>query len=332
MKMEQNPKHNPEDKKPITPANTEHKAEAKAAPKDSGGNNKKIIIGLSVIFILILAIQFYFNHTSQKELKTEIEDKGVEIDGMLVQMDSLSTEIDAKIKTIEELGGDVEELKKIKEELEAEKTELKKQSNIAWSSYRKVKEKVDGYQVLLKQKDKEIEELQAVNEQLFTENTTLKTEKNQLSSEITNLSEEKEELVEKVEIASRLKAEGIIISAVNAKGKEREGEFRVRQIQDIKVTFNLAENSVAAIEEKNIMIRIIDPDGNVIFDVAKGSGTYMYEGKEAFYTAQQSILFDNTKQRLSFLYRKGSEYVQGKHSVEVFADNYPIGTGVFLVK
>ena len=326
--MDENPKHNPDQKKPEPAA----KAEVKSTPAPSGGNNKKVIIGLSIIFLLILGLQFYFNQSTKKELKTEIEDKSVEIDGMIAQMDSLTTEIDDKIKTIEELGGDVEELKRIREELEAEKTELKKQSNVAWASYRRVKEKVDGYEVLLKEKDKEIAELQAVNEQLFTENTDLKTQRVQLSDSISNLSSEKEELAGKVEIASRLKAEGIVITAVNSKGREREGEFKNRHIDDLKVTFNLAENSVAPIEEKHIMIRIVDPDGNVIFDVAKGSGTFMYEGKEEFYTAQQAILFDNTRQRLSFLYKKGSEYALGKHSVEVYADNYPIGKGDFLVK
>jgi cell division protein ZapB len=173
--MDQDPKHKSEENKPSQPEKTN--IIEKKSLKEKDNKNRKLIIGISILFVVILALQFYFNQSTKKELTTEIEEKGVEIDDMLVQMDSLSREIDEKITTIEELGGDVEELKKIREELEAEKTELKKQSNIAWSSYRRVKEKVDGYQVLLKQKDEEIVELKAMNEQLFTENTTLKTEK-----------------------------------------------------------------------------------------------------------------------------------------------------------
>ena len=80
------------------------------------------------------------------------------------------------------------------------------------------------------------------------------------------------------------------------------------------------------------MIRIIDENGQVLFDVTRGSGTFIYNGKEEFYTASQEILFDNTKQRLSYLYEKGSEYASGTYIVEIYCDDYMIGTGKFVVK
>jgi cell division protein ZapB len=70
----------------------------------------------------------------------------------------------------------------------------------------------------------------------------------------------------------------------------------------------------------------------VIFDVAKGSGTFIFNGKEEFYTAQQEILFDNTRQKLFFLYDKGSEYASGNYTVEIYAQDYLIGTTGFVVK
>jgi hypothetical protein len=70
----------------------------------------------------------------------------------------------------------------------------------------------------------------------------------------------------------------------------------------------------------------------VLFDVARGSGTFMYQSKEEFYTAAQEILFDNTKQQLSFIYDKGSEYPSGTYDLEIYADDYQIGKGQFVVK
>jgi len=149
---------------------------------------------------------------------------------------------------------------------------------------------------------------------------------------LNRLSKNKDELAGKVAIASQLKAENIAIKAVNNKGKERESPFKNRQLQKLKIEFNLAENKVAPIEGKKIMIRIIDENNQVIFDVAKGSGTFIYNGKEEFYTASQEILFDNTKQKLTYLYEKGSDYAPGKYAVEVYADNYKIGAGIFEMK
>jgi hypothetical protein len=80
------------------------------------------------------------------------------------------------------------------------------------------------------------------------------------------------------------------------------------------------------------MIRIIDENNQVLFDVARGSGTFLIENKEEFYTASQDILFDNTKQKLTYLYEKGSEYASGTYKLEVYTDNYFMGSGEFVVK
>ncbi|HYC85583.1 MAG TPA: chromosome segregation protein SMC, partial [Chryseosolibacter sp.] len=86
------------------------------------------------------------------------------------------------------------------------------------------------------------------------------------------------------------------------------------------------------IEGKKIMIRIIDENNQVIFDVARGSGTFIYNGKEEFYTAAQEILFDNTHQKLTFTYDKGSEYATGTYTLEIYTDDYLMGKGEFVVK
>jgi hypothetical protein len=174
--------------------------------------------------------------------------------------------------------------------------------------------------------------LKSVNKELLSENTTLKTEKNQLGDSISRLAQTKEELASKVTIASQLKAENVSIKAMNDKGKERESPFKNRQLEKLKVDFNLAENNVAPIEGKKIMIRIIDQNNQVLFDVSRGSGTFIYNGKEEFYTASQEILFDNTKQKLTYLYEKGSEYASGSYTLEIYCEDYKIGSGKFEVK
>jgi hypothetical protein len=45
----------------------------------------------------------------------------------------------------------------------------------------------------------------------------------------------------------------------------------------LKIEFNIAENNVAPIEGKKIIVRIIDENNQVIFDVARGSGTFIVQ-------------------------------------------------------
>lgn len=298
-------------------------------PKEKKNNYKVLIIAFIAILLIINGVKFYLDYQKDQEQEAQIANIEAERDETLNKLESISNELDMKIEEINKLGGDVEELRKAREQLEVEKEQLRK---AAYIEAGKLKEKVQGYETLLKQQDQEIARLKVVNQELLSENTGLKTQRIQLSDSISTLTQTKRQLDQKVALASQLKAENIKVFAVNKRDKEREGEFRNRQIEQLKVEFNLAKNNVAPIEGKDIKIRIIEPEGEVIFDVAKGSGTFMNEGKEMFYTANQEILFDNTGQMLTFYYEKGSDYKEGMHTVEIYADDYLIGSETFNVK
>jgi DNA repair exonuclease SbcCD ATPase subunit len=293
------------------------------------GNKAAIFIALLLVIILVQSVKIYLDYQEKVEVKEQLATTEEDLASTMQKLTDIQTELNQKITEIEKLGGDVKELQKAKAEVELE---LKRNNKRSAKALQELKDRVEGYQELLKIKDQEIEKLKNVNTQLFSENKNLKTNQNKLSDSIVNLAKNKDELATKVAIASQLKAENILIKAVNSKGKERDSPFKNRQLQKLKVDFNLAENKVAPIEGKKIIIRIIDENGQVIFDVAKGSGTFIFNSKEEFYTAAQEVLFDNTKQKLSYLYEKGSDYVPGKYSVEIFTDNYRIGSAQFEVK
>ncbi len=296
-------------------------------------NNKLgLIIAFLAILVIIQGVKWYLDHQKKTELRTELANRDVELEETYNKLESVSNELQLKIEEISKLGGDVEELRLAKEELEAERDKLQESSDVGWARLYKIRDKVEGYETLLREKEAEIQRLKAVNEELLSENTDLKVTQNKLSDSLQELAATSEELGEKVALASTLKAENIKISAVNKRGREKEDEFRNRQIESLKVAFNLAENSVAPIEGKDIRIRIKQPDGEVVFDVARGSGTFMVDGREEFYTATQAILFDNTKQQITFLYEKGSDFTLGDHEVEIYAGEDLIGSKSFTVK
>jgi cell division protein ZapB len=299
------------------------------APAPKRSNKTAVIISLMTIVIIVQFIKIYLDSQEKKEIKTELTSTEQELATTMQRMTEIRNELDQKIAEVQKLGGDVSDLQKAKAEVDAE---LKRSKRATGKEIKALKDKVEGYELLLKTKDEEIAKLQSVNRELLSENTNLKTQKNQLGDSINRLSQSKEELATKVAIASQLKAENVRIVALNDRGKERESPFKSRQVGQLKIEFNLAENEVAPIEGKKIMIRIIDENGQVLFDVARGSGTFLYNGKEEFYTASQEILFDNTQQKLTYLYDKGSEYASGSYKLEIYCDDYKIGDGQFVVK
>lgn len=308
---------------------TEPTSPAPSNTPQKKSNKTPLIITAMAIVIIFQAVKIYLDSREKADLRVENTTIEKEYATTLQRLEELSAELDERIAEIEKLGGDVSELQQAKEEIEIE---LNRQQRANGRVIAELKDRVEGYELLLKNKDEEISRLQAVNQELLTENVNLKTEKNQLGDSIGRLSQTRDELQSKVDKASQLKVENFRIVAVNERGRERDSPFRARQLQQLKVEFNIAENDVAPIEGKKIMIRIVDQDGKVIFDVARGSGTFMYNGKEEFYTASQDILFDNSRQRLTFLYDKGSEYAPGTYDLEVYTEDYLMGEGQFVVK
>jgi cell division protein ZapB len=288
-----------------------------------------VIIALMAVIIIVQFIKIYLDSQEKHEIRNELVTTEETLESTRQRMTEIRTELDAKIEEVRKLGGNVSDLEKAKAEIEAE---LRRNKRATGKEIKALQDRLEGYELLLKNKDDEIEKLKVVNTELLSENKTLKTQKNQLADTISKINQSKEELAGKVAIASQLKAENIRIVALNDRNKERESPFKSRQIGKLKVDFNLAENEVAPIEGKKILIRILDENGQVLFDVARGSGTFMYQGKEEFYTAAQDILFDNTRQKLSFIYDKGSDYASGNYILEIYAEDYLIGTGEFSVK
>ncbi len=285
---------------------------------------------IAILVLLFSVVIFFF--WQNKQLEAERQRQQQEISETYLKLDSVSTELDIRIETIKELGGEIDTLVALKEQLENDKKNLLVSQRNQRTRINQLNERVSGYRELLLIKDQEIEELKVLNTQLVEENTTLKVEKNELNESISKLQQNTEELEGKVAVASRLQIEGLAVYAVNASGRERLGEFRNRHINQLKIQFTVLDNEIAPIEGKELLLRVTAPDGNVLFDVTRGSGSFTFDGRELFYTAKQEILYDKTSQQVTYMYDKGSDYDVGQHKVEVYTDDYLMGTGVFMVK
>jgi len=294
--------------------------------KDTG---KNILIVVLVILVILSGIKLYRDSKEKEQQSEEILILSEDNSDLNMRLDSMTYQLDLRIKEIEKLGGDIDSLVTIKEQLIQERNSDKKRSAAEIASLNK---KIDGYGALLKEKDSEILKLRELNEQLYTENKDLKTTKAEIEEEVVKLNIRQQELEEKVNVAATLKAENIVVAAVNARGRERTDEFRNRQLQKLKVSFTLAENKVAQAGTKDIYVQVLGPNNQVIFDVAKGSGTFNIDGREEFYTAKQDILYDNNQQPLTYFYEKGSDYTPGRYNVRIYADGVVIGSKTFEVK
>ncbi len=304
-------------------------------------NSRSYLLAALLILAALNVLLLYFYYQERQDNKTKDATIAAKTEEVLIaktKLDSISAQLDAKIAEIQQLGGSVDSLMKVKAQLEVDKRELK---NVGSFNSKKYDQKIRNYQAILAQKDQEIARLKEENgilseknESLSQENNGLKAEKQSLSDSMVSVTIKNQELAEKVTIAAALRAEAVTVNAVNAKGKESDGgTYKAKKLDKIHVSVLLSPNGLAKKDEKLLYIRVIDPNGAVISDLATGSGEFTYNNQGMIYTAMQKFTFDNSRQRLDFFYgRSGQPFREGKHTIEVYCEGFRIGEGEFTVR
>ncbi len=304
-------------------------------PKKSG-SNKGLLIAFIIILAAINGVQLFFNLSQNKTIKQQtstLADNKTSIDSLNVQLETAIKDLNARKDEIAQLGGDTTRLGEQIRQLIKEKKQLQASSYNYQKKYNDIKDKIEAANRIREDADKEVERLKVMLAQQDTIITNQKVTIVQREDSIIKITTEKNKLAEKVAIASVLKAENFKIEALNAKGKaDTDGEFKAKKIDKVRVSFTLAENKVAEKGGREVIFRLIEPDGAALFDLANGGGSFQFEGKEVFYTMKQTILFENKGQKVTYEYKKGSPFKAGNHKVEIYTEGFKIGEATFLVK
>ncbi|MGL4632143.1 MAG: hypothetical protein ACRCVT_13145 [Leadbetterella sp.] len=306
------------------------------------------LLKAGLVLALLLAGIFAYLYFQEKRSNSTQNLTLIESKSELVRtgskLDSIKNQLDQKIAEIEALGGQVNELKELRIKLEKDKANLLNSKNVNFKEY---ESKIKDYEAQLALKDEEIAKLKEENVVLTNQNEVLSSENSGLKSSNEDLKTKKEvledsvykttvknrELSEKVTLAAALRPMSYSVTAINSRGKQREGEaFKAKRVDKIKLTFKLAENPLTRKENKTIFLRLMDHQGNVISDMATGSGIMTFGGKETIYTTSETIMYSNTGQAVEMYYTRGTAYEKGTYNIELYADGFRIGQTSFVVK
>jgi len=303
---------------------------------------KKKIDVVKIILILLLLGSLgaggYFVKSHMDKANTIVEQEGLikttkdTLAGKIKELQALQLEFERIKLERESLGLENDSLDKVILELNAEVALWKGRSS---SNKRRLDEAIKKYTVEKKNQESAIDELKRQRDSLYASIDTLRGVNSTLKDTITVLKSTNTNLSQMVDLAAILRAENIQVVSINKKGKESlpiKPDLKAKSIDKLKVTFNIAENPVAKKTTKQIMLRVVEPNEAVLFDMSTGGGFFISEGKEIPYTSKEEVDFDNTKQKVSFIYVKGSPYKPGNYTIEVYGDGVKIGDKKFLVK
>ncbi|HYG37533.1 MAG TPA: hypothetical protein VD908_02890 [Cytophagales bacterium] len=317
-----------------TQGSNDFNSQAEESKKQS--NSIKVLTVLVVILVIAIGFLIYSN----MQLRNEVEDQSQKIvtkDSDVVQktkeLDELRLEFERVREEREALGLNNDSLNLQIQDLDKTIAQLKRTGTANAKKLRELDALVASLRADLAQKDEQIAQLTSERDTLRVNVDRLDRERTMLRDTITTLSSTKERLQSKVDVGSVLEAQNVKVSVINKRGKEKDTKrFRSKIIDKVKVDFTLDENKVTDAGSKDIMISVIEPSGATLYDLANGGGIFDADGKKAYFSAKETINYNNEKMDVSVLYDKGMPFEKGKHIVEVYADGHKIGESSFQVK
>jgi uncharacterized protein (UPF0335 family) len=305
--------------------------------EEKKGSNKGLLIILLVVIVALGGLCAYFYsqlgevETIAEETSLVNEQKDIEIDGLLSQLDEQESEYTRIIQEKEALGYDVSDLEQERESLLEDIKTWKAKARAAGRDTKKLKKQLKlknaQYTLELAEKDRQVDFLKSQNDSLNTTTQELHQQKHVQASII-------EAQNAKIKFGSVLKAENVKITVKSKKQKTIEKQpFKATKMETVILHFNIAENNVAAYNKKEVAMRLVGPDGAVLYDLSSGGGSLKTSDNETvFYTLKQNLLFDNTSQEMTFPYFRETEWLAGSYGIQIYADGHFIGKSSFDVK
>lgn len=241
----------------------------------------------------------------KEELQDEYTQLAIDYEGykLNVNNDSLEQKLEDQRLKIQRL---VEELRQTKVEDARKIAALKKEL-----------ETVRG---VLRYYVSQVDSLNKVNAELKTENQQVMRQIQNVRKDNSSLMQQNEKLNQKVSLAAQL-----TITGLNATGlsKRNRATTSIKQLKDIRISFSIAANVTAATGEKDIYLRILRPDEDLL--VNSRSGMFQYEGSSVQYSTKKTIEYGGEETAVSLFWNVAETLSPGTYRMEIYADGACIG-------
>ena len=175
----------------------------------------------------------------------------------------------------------------------------------------------------------QVDSLNKVNDALIAENKQIRTDMRNVQQQNQEVRQQNETLTKKVTVAAQLAATNVLVTALNNKDRV-EKRKRVEKLAKFQVDFTIAANVTAETGEKDVYLRILRPNEEVLTNGS--SGKFKYENAMIDYSARKTIEFGGEETPVTMFYKRGEALDAGTYTAELYADGSMIGRGSITLK
>lgn len=286
-------------------------------------NNSSLKAVIAVLAILLVgSLVYIFKMSSEVEtVHTEVLKVGSEKESVMKDLQDLKATYDAAIAENTSMS---EELIQERDKVVNLMDELKK-SNGDLSKYRGQVQALQGH----------MKELMKENDGLKKQNVTLA---NQRDSTVVVLGQaqkfnevlvgQNEELAKTVDKGSKLSVLNLQTAAYKLKSSGKEiATDKASRADVLKISFTIAENSIAKSGDKDYYVQVIDSKNNVLGDAK----TISFGDKTLSYSFVSSVKYENKTVQVS-QDLAGKDFAKGLYSVNVFDKDQLVSSTNFSLR
>ena len=298
--------------------------------KPKNNNSFKVISVILALIIAVLVWQLIITKTKVSTFTIEKEKAEVKNNTLQHALDSLVTEHEKIKKEYGTLSGKLT----AKDSIIAAKADEIQQLIASQADYGRIKRKLEYLRSITQGYISQMDSLYRVNKNLKHENDQIKDQYQKEQTKTSELTKDKENLSQKVSLASTLKAYNIKGNPVRMKsgGKKEDLEDKAKRAEKIRVSFTLSENLIAPSGAKTIYIRIARPDDKILCVGTDEANSFDYNSEKIQYSIKKDIDYQNKAQDITMYWDKTDDFIPGTYVVSVFTDGLLIGESQFALK
>jgi len=218
--------------------------------------------------------------------------------------------------------------------IQANAVEIKKMLNYKWEYY-KIKKKMSRLQVIAQGYVRQMDSIVTINKDLTEENFQIKEEIIIEKRKYRKLEEQTEALTGKVDEASVLSIYNLKSSAVHKKGSGKELiTDKIKRVDLIKICFTIGENSIIEPGNKDVYIRIAQPNEKILVKGRSDDYSFMSNGEMLQYSIKEAVKYEGSSVDLCVRWHKRStqELAPGLYHVDIFDGDNTIGHTTFTLR
>jgi hypothetical protein len=300
--------------------------------ENKSGGNQRLIKGLLIFLAITNAVTLYFLFTTHQE-NVEIVTQNMDLTS---EKDALTAELNAMLAKYDSVSTDNEEMRaeiaEQRAQIEKMLTEAEKHKNDAWAIH-KLKKEAGTLRDIMKSYIVTIDSLNTVNQNLVVAKTQVESQLSTQKEENQQLNQKNEVLSGKVKLGSKLRVLDLASSGQRMKsGTVSRETDRAKRTDKIKTCFTIDKNEVAKPGKKTLFLRIVAPNGDVLAFGQTQEYMFTYDGKEGLYSRKEEVVYEGDELDMCLYWDVKDELVEGKYIVEVYAEDYLMGTTNFELK